>query len=309
MNNIILKYKRNNFTERQYIGKVIVINSKKEKIFEFNNDNENIIFRSAQKPFQAYSVLSSNAYEKFNFDDKMLAVCCGSHVGDKKNIEQVKKILKSINLSEKDLLCPKAIPLCKKTNIKRKIYNNCSGKHAGMLAVCKANSYSIEDYNSLLHPVQQDIIKNTLNFCEYKEANVAFDGCGVPVLGMPVINMAKGLINLNKDIRGRKIIKSVLKNSDIFGGKNRLDSEIIKISKGKIFAKVGAEGLCTMFYPKREEAIVLKIFADDMYARAVLASELLFHFGWIGLEEYKKFKNLYPKNVDNNREIELCLKI
>ncbi len=308
MNNIILKYTRNTFVEKMYLGEVVIINKNKEKIFEFGSSNEPVVFRSAQKPFQAYSVLSSNAYEKFNFDDKMLAVCCGSHVGDKKNIEQVKKILKSINLSEKDLLCPKTIPLCKKTNIKRKIYNNCSGKHAGMLAVCKANNYSTEDYSSLLHPVQQDIIKNTLNFCEYKEANAAFDGCGVPVLAMPVINMAKGLINLNKDILGKKIINSVLKNPDIFGGKNRLDSEIIKISKGEIFAKVGAEGLCIMLYPKREEAMVLKIFADDMYARAVLAGELLLHFGWFDLNKYKNFGKLYPQNIDNNRKIEICLK-
>ena len=177
-----------------------------------------------------------------------------------------------------------------------------------MLASCVAYNYSTEDYNTLSHPLQQDIIKNTLNFCEYKDKNIAFDGCGVPVLAMPVINMAKGLINLNNDILWKKIIKSVLKNPNIFGGKNRLDSEIIKISKGKIFAKVGAEGLCIFLNTKKEEVMVLKIFADDMYARAVLAGELLFHFGWFSSEEYKIFKKLYPQKVDTNREIKICLK-
>ncbi len=308
MDNIILKYTRNSFTEKMYLGQVIAIDKNKNKIFEFNNDNEPIIFRSAQKPFQAFSVLQTNAYKMFGFDDKMLAVCCGSHVGDEKNIEQVKKILKSINLSEKELLCPKAIPLCKKTNKKKKIYNNCSGKHAGMLTVCQAKNFSLENYNMLSHPLQKDIIKNTLAFCEYKKENVAFDGCGVPVLAIPVINMAKGLLNLNEDTLGKKLINSVLKNPDIFGGKNRLDSEIIKISKGKIFAKVGAEGLCILLNTKKEEALVLKIFADDMYARAVLAGKLLYNLEWFNLEEYKKLKQLYPQNIDNNRRIEICLK-
>ena len=307
MNNIILKYKRDSFTEKIYLGEVVVINRNKEKVFEFGSNNVPVIFRSAQKPFQAYSILQSQTFEKFGFDEKMLAVCCGSHVGDKKNIEQVKKVLKSINLSEKYLLCPKAVPLCRKTEKQRKIYNNCSGKHAGMLAVCRAKNYSINDYNIVSHSIQQEIIKNTLNFCEYKESNIAIDGCGVPVLAVPVMNMAKGLINLSEDIYGKKIINSILKYPDIYGGKNRLDSEIIKISKGKIFAKVGAEGLCILYNVKKKEAMVLKIFVDDMYARAVLAGKMLFSLDWFNLSEYKKFESLYPKKF-NNREIEICLK-
>jgi len=242
-----------------------------------------------QKPFQAYNFMLSGAYEKFGLNEKHLAVMSGSHSGTYKQIKLVEEILKKSNARISDLLCPKDYPLDEKTKInliqnkkqKKRIYDNCSGKHAGMISTCKALNLPLENYNNITHTIQQQIIENTLKLCEFDEAITAIDGCGVPVLAMPLKYMAIGLQNLYKTAEGEKIISACTKYPVIFGGKNRLDSEIIKMTKGKVFAKVGACGLVGALNIENNESLIVKIFADDHDARKEVIIKYMQELGWV----------------------------
>ena len=150
-----------------------------------------------------------------------------------------------------------------------------------MLSSCKALDIDISDYMKINHPVQKRIADLTLKLCECDKKIVAIDGCGVPVLAMPVKNMAIGLQNLYNTNEGRKIISAALNYPMLFGGNNRLDTEIIKYTNGKVFAKVGAAGLVGAINTKTKETLIVKIFADDHEARRILIFDYMKKLMWI----------------------------
>ncbi len=289
-NQTIIELSRNDIVEKAYLGSLIALDKNGNKILEFSyNPLQNIIFRSMQKPFQAYSFMRSGAFKKFNLNEKHLAVISGSHAGTLAQITLVKEILRKSGFKVNDLKCPKDYPLDIETknylikNSKRKsqIYDNCSGKHAGMLAACAAYGFDAEGYMNLNHPIQRKIISETLKLCEFPNEVTATDGCGVPVLAMPLEHMANGLQNLYKTHEGEKIIKAAIKYPMLYGGKNRFDSDIIKLTKGKVFAKVGAAGLVGLLNIQTGEALVVKIFADDHPARAQVTLDYMKKLNWI----------------------------
>ncbi len=289
-NEIIIETKRNNIVEKAYVGSVIALDKNGAELLSFSYDKtQNIIFRSMQKPFQAYSLMLSGAYEKYNLTEKELAIISGSHAGTFEQSELIKGILKKAKLKISDLNCPKDYPLDKNTTTKlikknkpkSPVYHNCSGKHSGMLCACKALGYKTENYQNLNHPLQRKIILDTLKLCEYDAEITALDGCGVPVLAMPLEFMANGLQNLYKTESGQKIMHSATKYPMIFGGNNRFDTEIIKLTKGKVFAKVGAAGLVGALNLETGEALVVKIFADDHAARKEVTLDYMSKLKWV----------------------------
>ena len=289
-NDTIIELKRNNITEKAYTGLVIALDKNNKKIFDFGcDDGQNVIMRSFQKPFQAYNFMTSGAYKKFGINKKELAVISGSHAGTFRQAELVKSILKKSGLKVSDLGCPKEYPLDEKTKIflikhgkkPAPLYCNCSGKHAGMLSSCRALDLDISDYMNINHPVQKRIADLTLKLCEFGKKIVATDGCGVPVLAMPVKNMAIGLQNLYKTNEGQEIISAALNYPMLFGGNNRLDTEIIKLTNRTVFAKVGACGLVGAINTKTGETLIVKIFADDHEARRMLILENMKKLNWI----------------------------
>ncbi len=288
--NIIIEIKRNDIVEKAYLGSVVALNKIGKVLFDFSYDKkQNIIMRSFQKPFQAYSFMKSSAYKKFAITSGELSVISGSHAGTEKQTELVKSVLKKSGLKVGDLRCPKEYPLdetAKYNLIKNNkkpapIYCNCSGKHAGMLSSGRALGFGIEKYLEINHPVQQKIAEYTLELCEFDEKIFAKDGCGVPVMAMPLENMAKGLLNLYNTPEGQEIINACTKYPMLFGGNNRFDTEIIKLTRGKVFAKVGACGLVGAINLKTKETLIVKIFADDHPARREVMLKYMKKLKWI----------------------------
>ena len=105
------------------------------------------------------------------------------------------------------------------------------------------------------------------------------DGCGVPIHSMPLINMAKGYLNLFCDIRYKKLKDAFIKHPYIIGGENRTDTKIIQNSENLV-AKVGACGLCVVVNTDIEEAFVVKICDADMKVREFVTLDLLRNLHW-----------------------------
>ncbi|MDD3594615.1 MAG: asparaginase [Candidatus Gastranaerophilales bacterium] len=285
----IIEYTRNNIVEKAYMGSIVVIDKNKNTVFEFSNQNDNFIFRSAQKPFQALNILISGAFNTYDLNEEHLAVISGSHSGTEAHSRTVKEILAKINCTAEDLLCPASYPLDKAAYLNmikndvapQKILHNCSGKHCGMLAVCRVLGLDIKNYTDINHPVQRQIIKQTLELCEFEEEITAKDGCSTPVLAMPLKNMAAGLSNLYNDKNGKKILEACLKYPFLFGGMQRFDTLIIEASNGKIFAKTGAEGLLLAFNSEIGQSAAIKVLSDDMTARSTAVLALFEKLSWV----------------------------
>ena len=174
------------------------------------------------------------------------------------------------------------------------IHNNCSGKHIGFLVVCKLNGWDMLTYDEPNHPLQV-AVKNRINsMCEVTENYpMTTDGCGVPILSMPLYNMLIGYINL---LKYDKIINAIKNNPYIFGGENRLDTEIIQKSDNLI-AKVGAGGLCVVLNLEKKNAFVVKINDCSMEARRFAVLDYINKLGWANISFDRSIKTIQGKIV------------
>ena len=262
------------------------------------NDETPYYLRSCAKPLQA-TILSELAPD---LTEEELALCCGSHAGEECHIKVGRQILNKYNIDEKLLKCGIHSPLSRSMQDKMllknekpsEIHNNCSGKHIGFLVVCKINNWDMQTYDNPNHPLQI-AIKNKINkMCEVsKDYPITTDGCGVPILSMPLYNMLIGYINL---LQYDKIINSIKHNPYIFGGENRLDTEIIEHSKN-IIAKVGAGGLCIVLNLKKRDAFIIKINDCSMEARRFAVLETINKLGWGNISFDTNIKTIQGKTV------------
>ncbi|MEI8390566.1 MAG: asparaginase [bacterium] len=309
---LLIETTRNNVIEKQHFGFVTVVDKKENLILKTGDDeNKNFWLRSAAKPFQSSLIIETGAYDKFGFTLQELAVCCASHTGTEEHTKTVLSVLNKIGLKESHLQCGIHEPIDKKTrnsliqkNLEpSQLHNNCSGKHAGMLAVCVANKWDIKNYLDLDHPIQKKIIKTVVKFCDFDEnnINIGIDGCSAPVHALPVVKMGIGFLNLFLDKNYEKMKKSFQENPFLISGNERLDTEIIKASSGRLISKTAAGGLCITINLELEQAIIVKILDADMTARAITTIDALKQLKWLSQEEIEnnELKNLYDLNVKN----------
>ena len=309
---LLVETTRNNVIEKQHFGFVTVVDKKENLLLRTGDDeNKNFWLRSAAKAFQSSLIIKTGAYDKFGFTLQELAVCCASHTGTEEHTKNVLSVLNKIGLKEENLQCGIHEPLDKETRnlLIRKnlepsqVHNNCSGKHAGMLAVCVANGWDIKNYLDLDHPIQKKIIKTVAKFCNFDEnnINIGIDGCSAPVHALPVNKMGVGFLNLFLDKNYEKMKKSFQENPFLISGNERLDTEIIKASSGRLISKTAAGGLCITINLELEQAIIVKILDADMTARAITTVAALKQLKWLSQEEIEnnKLKNLYNLNVKN----------
>lgn len=254
--------------------------------------------RSCAKPLQATLLVDCGA----DLTEKELALCCGSHAGEECHIEVARGILKKYDIDENLLRCGVHAPLARSMQDKMllrgekasAIHNNCSGKHIGFLVICKLKGWDMETYDRPEHPLQIAIKNKINNMCEVTSSYpVTTDGCGVPILSLPLKNMLIGYKNL---LQYEKIINAIQKYPYIFGGENRLDTEIIEKTQGLI-SKVGAGGLCIVFNLKLKDGFVVKINDCSMEARRFAVLEAINCLGWGNIEFDKTIKTLHGQVV------------
>ena len=254
--------------------------------------------RSCAKPLQATLLIDYG----IDLTEEELALCCGSHAGEECHIRVAKRILDRFDIDEKYLKCGVHAPLARSMQDKmllrgekaRAIHNNCSGKHIGFLVICKTKGWDMKTYDRPEHPLQIAIKNKINNMCETtSNYPVTTDGCGVPILSMPLKNMLIGYKNL---LQYEKIINAIQKYPYIFGGENRLDTEIIEKTQGLV-AKVGAGGLCIVFNAKEQIGFVVKINDCSMEARRFAVLEMINRLGWGNIEFDKTIKTLHGQVV------------
>ena len=286
----LISYIRNGLEEQAHQG--IILHLNKEGIIKrIGEDNKYKFYqRSCMKPLQLVTLIDLGIDKKLSLTTEEIAVCTASHTGDIIHQELVKSVLNKIDCTEDDLLCPAHLPLSieerKRLILNKeketKLHNNCSGKHAAMLAICKEKGFSIKDYKDISHPLTELIINRVCELCETdkKDIIISKDGCGLPVIATTLEQLGKGYLNLFLDPKYKPLKDAFLLHPYIIGGNNRLDTDIIKTSKSTLIAKVGAGGLCVIVNPVKKECIVVKIEDANMEARAFVVINALIQKNW-----------------------------
>lgn len=256
--------------------------------------------RSCAKPLQATLLIDYG----IDLTSKELALCCGSHAGEECHIRIARQILEKFDIDESLLKCGVHAPLARSMQDKMllrgekptAIHNNCSGKHIGFLVICKKKGWDMTTYDKPNHPLQIAIRDKINQMCEVEQSYpITTDGCGVPILSMPLKNMLIGYKHL---LNYTPIIQAIRNNPYFFGGENRLDTEIIE-KTDNLIAKVGAGGLCIVFNIKTKEGFVVKINDCSMEARRIAVLELINNLNWANLEFDKTIKTLHGQVVGN----------
>ena len=194
-------------------------------------------------------------------------------------------------------------------------HNNCSGKHAAMLAFAKHIGADISTYDSIENPVQQAILETVSQFTEIPkdEIPLGVDGCAAPNFALSVRAMAKSFAKLvfppaefDDELREacRRIVSAMMSYPELIGGTDRLDTLLMNAARGKIISKIGAEGvwLCGILpNPKYKKGlgIAMKIEdGDDKRARAVISVEVLRQ---LEIFNEKTLQKISPLPIKNRR--------
>ena len=301
----LVAVRRGAITESRHRGHIVVVNSAGDILAQLGAPETVTYLRSSAKPHQAIPLIASGAADSFGFTEEEIALACASHSGEPLHTELAASMLRKIGLTPEALKCgthepfsPEVVKRLRETGEQPNVLqNNCSGKHAGMLALALHLGAPTESYDDPRNPVQLEIGKTIAQFSgiQIEDISVGVDGCGVPVFGVTVKAMALMYARLvsppddfdqaTKDACAR-IVGAMAAHPEVVGGTTeRLDTEIMRAAKGRVVAKVGAEGVYTIGLLPCESwpgggGLALKIEdGDDKRARPTVVIESLRQLG------------------------------
>lgn len=286
----LIDFVRDGLVEQEHWGFIVNVGENVLKIGE--DKNYPFYLRSCAKPLQSSLIVDFGLVDFYDMTSEEIALCCASHAGEECHVKIGKSFLARIGFDESFLKCGFHKPISKSeqeklilSGEKENVFqNNCSGKHIMMLAICKKMCWDVSDYDHSEHPLQIAIREKIYELCEAKEKYpVTKDGCGVPIMSMPLENMVKGFLNLFLDEKYSCIKEAFLKHPYIIGGEDRLDTAIMSVNSDLI-AKVGAGGICIVINLRARAGVIVKILDSDMRARAIVLIETLEQLGWFTSE-------------------------
>lgn len=323
----LVEVTRGGITESRHRGHVVAVDRDGQILAHLGASETVTYLRSSAKPHQAIPLVASGAADRFGFDEREIALACASHSGEPIHTEAVASMLKKIGLTPEALRCGVHEPfslevsrlLRERGEQPNVLQNNCSGKHAGMLALALHLGAPTETYDRPENPVQLAIGETISEFSSIPIEDIAVgtDGCGVPVFGITVKGMALMYARLiapptkfaeeTKSACAR-IVSAMTGHPELIGGtSDRLDTELMRAAKGALVSKVGAEGVHTAGVLPSDKwptgfGLALKIEdGDDHRARPTVVIESLRQLGVLADESLEAVSRYAFFPVRNRR--------
>ncbi|MDQ2872583.1 MAG: asparaginase [Candidatus Eremiobacteraeota bacterium] len=252
---------RGDLAESMHEIAACAVDAKGQVVLAAGNIDKPVYLRSTAKPFIAAAAIAAGVREQFELERHEIAVMAGSHSGEPFHIGAVRAILYKIGMTEDALQCGAHEPYNADAAAELRsaglpataIYNNCSGKHAGILALCKAIGANTATYLQPNNPAQQQI----LAFCagvsdaRLEDLPVGVDGCGIPVYAAPLRNVAISYMRLatlsgmdEQHTSALHIVRDAMIAYPEYGsGTGEFDAALMAAGAGSIACKGGAEGV------------------------------------------------------------------
>jgi L-asparaginase II len=283
-NPVLVEVVRGAMAESRHLGAYAVVDVHGRIVESAGAIDRAVFARSAIKPVQALPLIETGAAEAFGLGDAEIALACASHNGEARHVETVTAWLSRIGLSVADLECGASLPASE--DAQRALYaaggratathDNCSGKHAGFLSVARHLGQPTSGYIRYDHPVQQRVIGviEQMTGLDLTDAPRGTDGCGIPVLGIPLGNLALAMARLghpHDQPKARReacarICRAMAAEPFMVAGTGRFCTRAIEALAGRALVKTGAEGVYCATIPDQRLGIAVKI--DDGARRA-----------------------------------------
>lgn len=316
MDKVLVQEFRNELLEAEHRGYICIVNDKEEVIYEVGNSNFMTYFRSSAKPIQAIPVMKGGIKEKYDIADKDFVIMTASHRAQPCHVEAVERIMGKMNIKDEDFVCLPTYPLmesAKEELLKNKmpmrsIYHNCSGKHLGIMALCRLLDVSIEDYYKIENKAQQEILEHMSLMAHYpkEDVKIGIDGCGVPVFAMPLKNLAISYMRMacpdliEDEVTSEaveKITKLMNKYPEMVSGTNLICPTLLKDLN--IVAKGGAKGTYCFGLRKERLGISIKLMDGTEEPWHYIIAEILEQIGYENKETIKRLKSVFPAEIRN----------
>ncbi|KAH8587403.1 putative thermolabile L-asparaginase [Bisporella sp. PMI_857] len=257
---------RSGIIENRHVVHAAVVDVNGSLLYAVGDPFRLTLARSAAKPGQALAILET--IDQKLFDESDIALMCASHSSEARHVNQARVMLEKTGAQESDLVCgghPSISQTITHGWIERgftpiSVYNNCSGKHAGMLAGAKTLVNDFAGYHLQDHPMQVKVKKVFEELCEphAKELRWAWDGCNLPTPAMPLHVLAKiyagfaqaadlDTSKVDSHIPTRTqlcghIFQAMVNYPELVGGEQRFCTELMKALQAKAMTKLGADG-------------------------------------------------------------------
>ncbi len=242
-----------------------------------------VFLRSSAKPFIAAAVVRAGAVERFGLEPHEIAVMAASHNGEAGHADAVAAILAKIGASEADLQCGVQYPGT------TQLHHNCSGKHAGILALARILGASFDTYLEAEHAAERAV----LALCErafgerFPPDRIGVDGCGIPVIALSLRHAATGFARLatlrdldDADAAALATVRAaMLAHPWYVAGTAQFDTDLMLAADGTIVAKSGAEGVHAAGIISNGLGVVLKVIDGARRAVAPAAIALFDRLG------------------------------
>jgi L-asparaginase len=270
---------REGIIESKHYVQAVVCDSRGRTLLVAGNAETATFVRSALKPFQALAVTTTGTLERYGLTDRDLAIMCSSHQGRIEQVRQAFNILWRADLDPSILQCP--IPAGKRSPLE----HNCSGKHAGMLAVCQQRNWPLNNYLQRSHPIQQLIIQKVAELLRMpaEEFISARDDCGAPTYFMQLGQIASlyAVLSSRDNLDMERIVRAMTHHPTMVAGDGEFDTELMRLTEGELLSKAGAEGIQCVGRLDEGLGLAIKVMDGAKRAKHAVAIHLLKQMGWI----------------------------
>ncbi|MEB3198248.1 MAG: asparaginase [Candidatus Sericytochromatia bacterium] len=252
---------RSDELESVHLGHLVVLDEAGHVRVSRGHVETPIWVRSAIKPVQALPLWLTGAADALGLEEAQLAVTMASHSGQSTHREAVAGLLAAAGLEAEQLGCGRHTPyndevatqLLRQGQTPDLLHCNCSGKHAGMLAVCRHMGWDLASYRDPQHPLQEMIRDLLAVFAGVHRETIGHgvDGCGAPVWRLPLIGLARAYHRLCRpEGLPDELAQVARRAAAVFAahplaiaGSGRLDTALVEAGAGRLLAKIGGEAV------------------------------------------------------------------
>ena len=310
---------RGDVVESSHHVHVAVCHAEQGLIASAGNPAHHSFVRSAVKMFQVMPFVEAGGVAHFGLTGQELALCTASHGGEPFHVEAARSILDKARVTEAALVCGPQLPLHEPIahamiaagEKPGRIHNNCSGKHAGMLACCVCQQWVTNGYHRPSHPLQQRI-RSTLERWMRLDAGAieqAVDGCGLPTFALALDAVAEGCARFaaaaaDGATAAAMIFGAMVDHPDYVAGTDRLDTDLMRVADKRLMAKVGAEGFYCAAVPSKKIGVALKVEDGARRAAEPALLAVLHHLDALTAAEVSRLeKYAQPKILNTRQEV------
>lgn len=323
MSEVLVHATRGEMVESLHRGDVAVVDHTGRVLYSVGNPEYATYIRSSAKPALALPIVESGAADHYQLTERELAIMCASHNAESFHTDTVLGILAKIGLDESALQCGVHAPydlatanqLVREGRKPSSIHCNCSGKHSGMLTLAQHMGWPVEGYYKPDHPVQRAGKASVALMGDYPEEKIVVgtDGCGVPVFGMPIRNMATIFAQFANPVRQPearqkaidRINKAINAAPEMIAGTNRFNTDLVRAGRGRFVAKSGAEGVFCVGVIGEGIGICTKTEDGNSRPHPVVIMSILKELGYLDAEAEQELAKWARAEVRNHRN-EVC---